>query len=99
MGDEDGDGEMEQIGHVGQGLKASPDLSQDGDMDAKQESNDPECYETAFLFTSVADADAFTSDYGTVQNFKIQYGKFPNYHITKCNIIDIVTIANSMLIS
>ena len=97
MGDEDGDGEMEQIGHVGQGVHASP--NSDPDMDAKQENNYPECYETAFLFTSVADADAFTSQYGTVQNFKIQYGEFPNYHITKCNIIDIVTIANSMLIS
>ena len=70
MGDDDG--EMVQIGHVGQGSHASPDLSQDGDMDAKQENNYPECYETAFLFTSVADADAFTSQYGTVQNFKIQ---------------------------
>ena len=97
MGDEDGDGEMQQIGHVGQDFHGSPDQAEN--MDAKTENENPECYETAFLFTSVADADAFTSQYGTVQNFKIQYGEFPNYHITKCNIIDIVTIANSMLIS
>ena len=100
MGDEDGDGEMQQIGHVGQGLHhESPDSSQAENMDAKTENKNPECYETAFLFTSVEEEAAFTSDYGTVQNLKIQYGKFPNYHITKCNIIDIVTIADSMLIS
>ena len=71
------DGDDVEVYHIGQGQGAgtSPDWI-DSERSARYENTEPECMSNAFLFAT--SYDAFTSTYGTVQNLKVQYGKFPN---------------------
>ena len=72
------DGDDVEVYHIGQGQGSgtSPDWI-DSERSARYENTEPECMSNAFLFATSFD-DAFTSTYGTVQNLKVQYGKFPN---------------------
>ena len=77
------DGDDEEVYHIGQGQGSDtdPDWDTVSQRSARYENTIPQYTSNAFLFTSSFD-EPFTSTYGTVQNLKVQYGKFPNYHIT-----------------
>ena len=64
-----------EVDSIGQDFNLNePDTTSDDS--APLENTAPQCYKNAFLFVSYADTDVFNSDYGTVQNLKVQYGKF-----------------------
>ena len=70
---------VEEIFHTAQGFdEPKPDSSStaESDADAENENDDPQCFRNAFLFISHGGDKSFTSEYGTVKNLKIQYGKF-----------------------
>ena len=73
------DGDDVEVYHIGQGQGSDtdPDWDTVSQRSARYENTIPQCTSNAFLFTSSFD-EPFTSTYGTVQNLKVQYGKFPN---------------------
>ena len=73
------DGDDVEVYHVGQGQghDTQPDWDTVSERSARYENPDPQCYSNAFLFATSHD-EAFDSTYGTVQNLKVQYGKFSN---------------------
>ena len=72
------DGDDVEVYHIGQGQghDFDPDYI-DSERSARVENTEPQCMSNAFLFAASFD-EAFTSTYGTVQNLKVQYGKFRN---------------------
>ena len=73
------DGDDVEVYHIGQGQGSDtdPDWDTVSERSARYENTEPECMSNAFLFATSFD-EAFTSTYGTVQNLKVQYGKFRN---------------------
>ena len=73
------DGDDVEVYHIGQGQGSDtdPDWDTVSKRSARYENTEPQCYPSVFLFAT-SNENPFTSTYGTVQNLKIQYGKFPN---------------------
>ena len=76
--DDDDSDDVEEIPYTAQGFsQAKPSSSSTtAGSNAENENDDPQCFANAFLFTSHGGDKSFTSEYGTVKNLKIQYGKF-----------------------